>query len=66
VILVAGVAAGAPPPCDGVVDLLTPANAEVAGPSADARIGAVGGGADVTGDGRADALVASLQVGPAP
>ena len=65
VTFAAGVAAGAPPPRDGVVDLLTAASAEVAGPVANARIGAVGGGADVTGDGRADALVASPQVSPA-
>ena len=63
--VIAATAAAAPPPSDGVVDLLTAANAEIVGPSVNARVGAVGGGADVNGDGRADVLVSSSQVSPA-
>ena len=63
-LTVAAGAGAAPPPSDGVVDLLTAANAEIVGPSANARVGAVGGGGDVNGDGRADVLVGSSQVSP--
>ena len=70
VLLALAAAAGAdaaPPPRDGVVDLLTAANAEIVGPSARARIGGLGagGGGDLDGDGRAEVLVGSPQVGPA-
>jgi hypothetical protein len=60
-------AAAAPPPRDGVVDLLTAANAEIVGPAARARIGGLGagGGGDLDGDGRAELVVGSPQVGPA-
>jgi hypothetical protein len=67
-LVAAAGAAAAPPPRDGVVDLLTAANAEIVGPAARARIGgvgAVGGGGDLNGDGRAEALLGSPQVSPA-
>jgi FG-GAP repeat len=63
-LIVAAAASAAPPPSDGVVDLLTAANAEIVGPSANARTRTVGGGGDVNGDGLADVLVGSPEVGP--
>ena len=64
-LIVAAAASAAPPPSDGVVDLLTAANAEIVGPSANARTRTVGGGGDVNGDGLADVLVGSPEVGAA-
>ena len=61
-LIVATAASAAPPPSDGVVDLLTAANAEIVGPSANARTRTVGGGGDVNGDGLADVLVGSPEV----
>ena len=56
VVLAGGGAAAtaSPPPRDGVVDLLTEANAEIIGPGG---LLAIGGGGDVNGDGRGDILV---------
>ena len=45
-LIVVAAASAAPPPSDGVVDLLTAANAEIVGPSANARTRTVGGGHD--------------------
>jgi hypothetical protein len=53
-------ATAAPPPRDGVVDLLTDANAEIIG-SPGVQI-ATGGG-DLNGDGRGDILVGSPSAG---
>jgi hypothetical protein len=64
-LIVASAASAAPPPSDGVVDLLTAANAEIVGPSANARTRTVGGGGDVNGDGLADVLVGSPEVSAA-